>query len=92
MNIYIYGIVCLMFYCRMREASWLLVAGTALGILLPQVASNVFFISIYILYIFILASNLLKDILFKISMGSFNHFPNFEILRCGEGMGVRIEP
>ena len=55
-------------------------------------AANVFFISIYILYIFILASNLLKDILFKISMGSFNHFPNFEILRCGEGMGVRIEP
>ena len=51
-----------------------------------------FFISIYILYIFILASNLLKDILLKISMGSSNHFPNFEILRCGEGMGVRIKP
>ena len=57
-------------------------------------AANVFFfISIYILYIFfILASNLLKDILLKISMGSSNHFPNFEILRCGEGVGVRIEP
>ena len=83
-----------MFYCRMREASWLLLAGTALGILLPQVAwqQMFFFISIYILYIFILASNLLKDILLKISMGSSNHFPNFEILRCGEGVGVRIEP
>ena len=84
-----------MFYCRMREASWLLLAGTALGILLPQVAWHqmfFFFISIYILYIFILASNLLKDILLKISMGSSNHFPNFEILRCGEGVGVRIEP
>ena len=58
-------------------------------------ASNVFFflhISIYILYIFILASNLLKDILLKISIGPSNHFPNFEILRCGEGMGVRIKP
>ena len=83
-----------MFYCRMREASWLLLAGTALGILLPQVAwqQMFLFISIYILYIFILASNLLKDILFKISMGSSNHFPNFEILRCWEGMGVRIKP
>ena len=82
-----------MFYCRMREASWLLLAGTALGILLPQVAwqQMFLFISIYILYIFILASNLLKDILFKISMGSSNHFPNFEILRCGEWVGVRIK-
>ena len=85
MGTYIYGIVCLVFYYRMREASWLLVAGTALGILLPQVAwqQMFLFISIYILYIFILASNLLKDILLKISMGSSNHFPNFEILRCG---------
>ena len=82
-----------MFYCRMREASWLLLAGTALGILLPQVAwqQMFLFISIYILYIFILASNLLKDILLKISMGSSNHFPNFEILRCGEWVGVRIK-
>ena len=82
-----------MFYCRMREASWLLLAGTALGILLPQVAwqQMFLFISIYILYIFILASNLFKDILLKISMGSSNHFPNFEILRCGEWVGVRIK-
>ena len=45
-----------MFYCRMREASWLLLAGTALGILLPQVAWQqmfFFYIHIYIVYIYI---------------------------------------